>query len=549
MRAVLNASIPITVTFNAEMPADLSSYDADPQTGLALRVLYSGLVRSSLSFGKFWREYFPHGSTLDVRTVIECCQIAFGQLAPDRRGILLLVDEAAKLARTSGPHNAELMLTALGALLDCYISSELNVVCSTLDALLLNRCRTASGRAIIYVSLPELTQSAAEVMFAKALTRILRRTPLPSSMRIAISDCAGHLRTLEHLLRAAEVASPVFALDDLRDRTVAALAHHTDDTPAWAISAALRGDAMALTEAVAGSNGVTFCDAITSGTFINTSAFGSSAVVPKLSMMYLLRFAFAQDDSSPLRSSIRGMAAAEEGACMPNVPSLGGEPFEIFVSHFLRLTTVLESESSRSLAQFLHVSLDEIANPDIPSRVREQLCRPYSCDIPGHIFAQLHTLTFGAAARDDRCHALEAAGIFSFRINNPAFDLLYLSGPSRDKDRYAVAFEARITTPGSSRRAGERRARIADHTDSLTEVERKVALAHMHCRQGEAFDEIGVNVANVLYVYLAARTITGFGIASRAAYLARGVVILDRPAAEIFLTPTLRGCLMFRECV
>ena len=535
--------------FQSPLPSTQRCPQICPHTTrtLRLRVLYSGLVRSSLSFGKFWREYFPHGSTLDVRTVIECCQIAFSQLAPDRRGILLLVDEAAKLARTSGPHNAELMLTALGALLDCYVSSELNVVCSTLDALLLNRCRTASGRAIFYVSLPELTQSAAEVMFAKALSRILRRTPLPSSMRVAISDCAGHLRTLEHLLRAAQAASPVFALDDLRDRTVATLADHTDDTPAWAVSAALRGDAMALTEAVAGSNGVTFCDAITSGTFINTSAFGSTAVVPKLSMMYLLRFASAQDDSSPLRSSIRGMAAAEEGACMLNLPSLGGEPFEIFVSHFLRLTTVLESESNRSLAQFLHVSLDEIANPEIPSRVREQICRPYSRGISGHIFAQLHTLTFGAAARDGRCHALDAAGIFSFRINNPAFDLLYLSGPARDKDRYAVAFEARITTPGSSRRASRRSARI--HTDSLTEVERKVALAHMHCRQGEAFDEIGVSVANVLYVYLAARTITGFDIASRAAYLARGVVILDRPAAEIFLTPTLCGCLLFRECV
>jgi serine/threonine-protein kinase len=52
---------------------------------------------------------------------------------------------------------------------------------------------------------------------------------------------------------------------------------------------------------------------------------------------------------------------------------------------------------------------------------------------------------------------------------------------------------------------------------------------------------------NVLYVYLTARTITGYTAAVRAAYLARGVVVLDRAAAEVFLTPTLSGCLLFQE--
>jgi hypothetical protein len=92
MRDILNASIPITVTFNAEMPVNASAYDADPETGLALRILYSALVRSrSLTFGKFWQDYFPLGSTLDAHTAIKCCQLAFQDIAPARSGILLLI--------------------------------------------------------------------------------------------------------------------------------------------------------------------------------------------------------------------------------------------------------------------------------------------------------------------------------------------------------------------------------------------------------------------------------------------------------------------------
>ena len=351
MCGILNASIPITVTFNAEMPVNPSAYDADPETGLALRILFSALIRSAgISFGKFWREYFPLGSTLDVRTAIECCQLALCRLAPARRGILLLVDESVKLAHASGPASATRMLTALGSLLDSNDSSKLNVVCSTLDALLLNSLWTSSGRAISYVPLPELTQGAAEAMFATALATT---SSLPPSVRIAISDCSGHLRTLEHLLQAARDASPRFELGDLRNRTVPKLM--AGDTPQWAVLAALRGDKLKLSDIVPDSGGVVFSNAITSGTFINTSAFGSSAVVPKLSMMHLLRFADAQGDSSHLTSPIWGMAAAEESACSLKRPSLGGEPFELFSpisssSSQLSKATVSEAFSSACMS-------------------------------------------------------------------------------------------------------------------------------------------------------------------------------------------------------
>jgi len=44
MRAALNASIAVTVTYNSGMDANVMTYDANPKTGLVLRILYSALV-------------------------------------------------------------------------------------------------------------------------------------------------------------------------------------------------------------------------------------------------------------------------------------------------------------------------------------------------------------------------------------------------------------------------------------------------------------------------------------------------------------------------
>lgn len=474
MRATLNASIPITITFNAEMPALPSAYDADPETGLALRILFSALVRSeSLPFGKLWREFFPLGSTLDVQTAVECCQIALSELAPVCRSILLLVDESAKLAQAADHRSALRMLAALGSLLDCNPACKLNVVCSTLDATLLNNLRTTSGRRITYVPLPELSQVAAEALLSSALAATLvPGQVLPSALRVATSDCAGHLRTLEYLRLAAQASSPVFTLDSLRTVTVARLAGKWGDTPEWAVRAALRGDELALGDVVPGSNNILFCDAITSGTFINTSAVGSKRAVPKLSMMLLLRFA---DVAPPeLAVPIRGMAAAEELGCGRPRPSLGCEPFEDFFSHQLRLLTVLESDRDRSVQQLLHVSLAELADPGLPDSVRELLLQPFSRGICRHRFAKWPTIAFVDAVFDSRCQALRNAGIFSFSKNNPAFDVLYLSVPTGTTNASAIAFEVRLTTPCSGSSAGGPQ-ELADIT---SEIDRKVALFH-----------------------------------------------------------------------
>ena len=536
------------------MPADASTYDADPQTGLALRILYSALVRcESLRFVTFWKELFPLGSMLDVDTVVSCCQLAFRELAPDRHGIVLLVDESAKLAHALDSDGAMRMLTALGSLLDSTAASELNVVCSTLDAMLLNTIQTSSGRRIAYVPLPELSQAAAEALFSRALaTSLPTGQALPPAIRIAISDCAGHLRTLECLRIVAQASSPVATLDSLRAQTVERFIG--DATPVWAVRAALRGDELALIDVVPGSSCVPFCDAITSGTFINTSAVGSSSVVPKLSMMLLLRFAHARGASSPLRSAILGMAAAEEVGCGLESPSLGGEPFEAFFSHLLRLLSVLDSNTDRLVQQLLHISPQELADSDLPEAVHELLLKPYSVNALHHRLALWPTVAFADAASDTRCHALQGAGIFSFVKNNPAFDVLYLTAPTTAKNTIAMAFEVRLTTPmrpvdgsgaGASAAASTR---AVDHIDSMDEVDRKIALfRHEYCGSGGAFEGRCVKLDNVLYVYMAVRTITGYTAAVRSAYLARGVVVLDRAAAEVFLTPTLSGCLLFQE--
>jgi hypothetical protein len=184
--------------------------------------------------------------------------------------------------------------------------------------------------------------------------------------------------------------------------------------------------------------------------------------------------------------------------------------------------------------------------------VRELLLRPFS-HIRRRRFLHWPLATFRDAASNTTgtYAALTDAGIFTFHKDNPSFDLLYLSAPSSDaENRFALAIEARITTPVGSASLGRDGSKDdEEHKDSIGEVDRKVMDFFVHCNEGGAFAKLTIKRRNILYVYLAARTIAGFDTAARQAYLAKGVVVLDRNATEVFLTPTLSSCLLFQERV
>lgn len=193
MRDILNNSIAIPITYTSGSNPVLGSYDANVQTGLALRILHSFFVRpSTLDFGSFC-ELVPQGGVLTPARAVRCCLLAAQREMSNKRGVVLLVDEIVRLYDAKPDAS---LLSDLGALLDTFPSDKLNVVCTTVDASVLHKEEVKARHKIVWAALPALSQAASESLLLRALQRrIPSATVLPMAVRVAISDAAGHRST------------------------------------------------------------------------------------------------------------------------------------------------------------------------------------------------------------------------------------------------------------------------------------------------------------------------------------------------------------------
>lgn len=344
---ILDSSAPITVTFNSGSDPDRSSYDADIESGLSLRILHS-FFAPGVDFADF-AGWLPRGAKVGVVTAVKTCRAALRADGHGDRGVLLLVDEIIKL----GPAVPKL-LSLVGRLLDTFPSEQFNAVCTTLDAEPFITEVGASGRELLWAPLPPLQQSDVEAMVQSALGVDV----LPRALLVAISDCAGHPRTLQYLLEAAQqlmLADPRgWASDNqklLHELRVKVTARLRAAVPTWAVRAALTGEALDLDASLSGAAPPrTLRQSIVDGTFLNSSIDKVRQAVPQLSLMYLL----AAADSS-IRSAVEDLAAFEVHALdkkRAKVP-MGGTPFEMFVAKWLRLRLMLAQSSAITVQQLL----------------------------------------------------------------------------------------------------------------------------------------------------------------------------------------------------
>lgn len=452
MLSILNNSVPITVTYNSGADPRPGLYDADVETGFALRILHSFFINpSELSLSLFW-SLFETGKSISVDIAIRTCLLAAEQQTGTRLGALLLVDEIAHMHKKN-PSAA--VPSLLGGMLDAFPSHELNVVCTTLDAVMVNKEFSESGREVLWASLPSITQASAEQLFLRALAT--HREPfagaiLPSAVRLVISDAAGHPRTLEYLLQA------VLTTKDLKQTTVtelrdAAICHFPTPPTLAAVKAALCGKPLLLQEVPPGFT-EPLSQLIMQGVFLNTDAFDqqprsrrskldvaravqepwradsgaaselSSAVIPKLSMLRLLQFAQCHrvesrcSQSQAIARCIYELAEVEAcGVVDPVHPTLTGVYFERFVSHWLHLMcTVRDGEKLTALDLFhatelaLFAPSSELTTPfEMTDSVR--LLRPSSGNLQQ------------AADAGELCNH-EKGVIVQLGNNNPAFDVL-----------------------------------------------------------------------------------------------------------------------------
>ena len=584
-RAALNASVAVTITYNSGMDADVNKYDADPEFGLALRMLYSALVRDdseSYSFYHFWlgwnRSCAALPMHLHLQVAIDACILAFTELAPHRTGILLLVDETRKLAEAferktgrsvhdtvNGVHD---MLGALGRALDSNRPSAFNAACTTLDSLMLQAVATNSGRRIDWVGLDGLHQSSAETMIMHALGR-RSAGRVPALLALCIADCARHPRTLESLLEAllsqdaVRKGFPEWLYDPgtlqlIRQMVSSRL---VSKSPLWAIRAALNGVTLRYDGIIEGSGGVTFGDAIAKGVFLNTiETKNDEGGVPRLSYMHLLNA--ASTFPATVCNAILGMAAQEESALKNHRNSsespFGGVCFEGFVLRWLQLrfglAAAVGNSQGLSLRELFGLTMDSDVNCDVDSVLAlrtttgSPMC-PEQCwhiALPGARFVDA---VADQKSRDRICKLIAGGGgTVSFIANNPAFDILLLvheaavgmgvgGAAAVAPPPLAIAIEARFSSPTSKLRT------TADDIISKERLFREQL-------DGGAFAALGIPADRVMYVIMASRqdqyldplallAHRGLSADEKATFFAKGVVVLDRAGVARALTPTL----------
>jgi hypothetical protein len=173
----------------------------------------------------------PPSAPLSIRQAIACCLHVVQAQCCGRAGVLLLVDEVAKMYRTRKDCH---LLAHVGAALDAFAPAELNMAIATRDAAHTLELTAVSGRQVVSAPLPPLTQAEAERMLLAAwrgrigaAASTLLALPLYRYVRAAISDACGHLRTLhwvkgawlDHLVEDA-ASPPEDMLEALRTRVI-----------------------------------------------------------------------------------------------------------------------------------------------------------------------------------------------------------------------------------------------------------------------------------------------------------------------------------------
>lgn len=543
MRAILNGSVPVPITYNSGSEVDLDSYDANISTGLAVRILHSFFIDSAvMAIDQFWALFpkgLPEGAALTAVTAVRACLLAAEQETGTKRGVLLLVDEIAKLLHRK-PDAA--LLTTLCGLLDTLHSDEFNLVCTTLDSVMFKAKLTGSGRSIEWAPLPALTVAEAETLMLRALQRAdATAAALPPEVRITISDAAGHPRSLQFVLEAMlavaaagkegdKPADGRLRLQVLRDEALKRFrASNNLPTPSFeAVQAALRGVALSQKSTPLGDDR-TLRALIADGVFINTNVDDEEItdLVPKLSMLRLLQFARAHATSAtPLWSAtakaINVLADYEaQGAADANGPTLKSGHFERFMAQWLGLMALVRAGERLSVLQLFHAEHLAPADPAVGVPATAAVGTPAGRTDAAPAASAALTTTFaldGVALQKALPHRFAkalppsqdlsraAAGmIVQFGGNNPAFDILLTAPCDTAAGAFmAVLLEARKSDVGSGTVDGDQALR--KKLDLLNGVAgKKGAAAKGGVRS--LFNRMQPAPAHVAYVYAAARPV------------------------------------------
>jgi len=235
-----------------------------------------------------------------------------------KTSILLLVDELLKCS------NSDRLLRSISYLLDKY-RLRLFALVTTLDLSPVSKLCTHSGRVLDYIPMHLFSEDMSMKMVSDLPTADEIEA---NNLRLAVSDCGGHARTLEGLRKLwmsgptirrnyAELMSELVKTSYLPrlDDSVALPALRAQMIPLWKVISADRE---------------TFRSLIAGGSYLNVMSVESTTDVPRVSLAYLRRWAVHGSGHPSIKPLIELLK-------LDAAPQFNWQYFENFVANFIWL--------------------------------------------------------------------------------------------------------------------------------------------------------------------------------------------------------------------
>ncbi len=354
-REMLRNSVVLCVTFNSSTGYISTLDECEFEVGrldfgLAARMLWSYFISTQeTSWPLFVKRLCsqltrPPNMEEAYQCIRQHCQ----------RPILLCVDELLRASRLHDPDSpvVRTILTAIGQLLSN--DTEFNAIVSTLDASPVRREHTSSGRRIAWVPLPALHLLDAISLFKDVLSSQDLSSQGRRCIKLCISDCNGHPRSLERLAvtlnnsRGLALAGDYVSIMNILAKEMSNLYPLLE---IQYVKLALQGKPCPLAMEVPIQEGrecPTVASLVSQGVFINAleEADEARVIVPRLSPLLLRRYALSlAANDQPIAKCLTFMLATES-----NFSGLTYEQFhawwEVLRRHLLPSSTSSSSSSS-----------------------------------------------------------------------------------------------------------------------------------------------------------------------------------------------------------
>lgn len=452
-------------------------------------------------FDKFWGRLTK--TNIDLPAVLVKVHLIV------KRPLLLLVDELMKC----GEDGATKILHAIGICLNEHPPEIFDCIVSTLDTSPVFKENSSSGRPLLWVNLPPLSQESSEKIFGTL--------PMTPELKLCIAECNGHPRALECIWSALKKFSGQrhikteyiikAAIDDWGTRLPPISDAH--------LKIALNGKPVYPEDTIEELNIAT---ELLKGTFLNANVKKQTKFIPQLSPFSLRVIAARRGHSQFdfVSQFITSMLSLEEG--------FDWNAYEKFHANWEMLKRVLFSGSTRTFAEFYNCPTKLQLNPSFVLQKKDLK------------FLNQHFNEYCEKEKPQVDTLLDHG--FLPAANNPGFDFISFEKNVNSNELIAIAVECKYSYPGSKNTTLNKTKVEEKWVNTLSQLETLSSI--LICLIFILLDKkiegkTLLKQSNIFLVVVSFQKVTKELLPGDSCVLNSNILVLDKEALEYTYSPTL----------